>query len=53
MGDALTKSGEKSNISDKELRAFKLDAKKQLAFTDEQINVSLKNGTLIEIIKEE
>ena len=44
---------ERSNISNKELMAFKLDAKKQFSFTDEQINVSLKNGTLIEIIKEE
>ena len=43
---------EKANINDKELRAFKIDAKKHLAFTDEELNLSVKNGILIEIFKE-
>ena len=43
---------ERSNISDKELLAFKADAKDQFLATDEQIEVRLKNGTLIEIFKE-
>jgi len=37
------------NISEKELKAFKADAKMRFSFTDEQINVRLQNGTLIEI----
>jgi hypothetical protein len=44
---------ERDNISEKELRAFKLDAKKQFALTDDQIIGFLKNGTLIEITEED
>jgi hypothetical protein len=44
---------DKGNISRKELKRFKEDAKKQLSFTDEQIEVRLRNGTFIEIIEEE
>jgi len=40
---------DRSNISEKELKAFKLDAKKRLSFTDEQIEVRLQDGSLIEI----
>ena len=41
------------NISEKELKAFKADAKIRFSFTDEQLNVRLQNGTLIEITQEE
>jgi hypothetical protein len=44
---------DKGNISKKELKAFKEDAKIRLSFTDEQIEAHLRNGTLIEIIEEE
>jgi hypothetical protein len=40
---------DRGNISEKELKAFKLDAKKRLSFTDEQIEVRLQDGSLIEI----
>jgi hypothetical protein len=40
---------DKGNISEKELKAFKLDAKKRLSFTDEQIEIRLQDGSLIEI----
>jgi hypothetical protein len=43
---------DRGNISEKELKAFKLDAKKRLSFTDEQIEVRLQDGSLIEIIEE-
>jgi hypothetical protein len=45
----FTKSDRK-NIDERELRAFKSDAKDQFALTDEQIATRLKNGTLIEIL---
>ena len=44
---------DKGNISRKELKAFKKDAKKRLSFTDEQIEAHLRNGSLIEIIEED
>ena len=44
---------DRGNISKKELKAFKEDAKDRLSFTDEQIEAYLKNGTFIEIIEEE
>jgi len=40
---------DKSNISNKELLAFKADAKDQFALTDEQIDIRIKKGTLIEV----
>jgi hypothetical protein len=43
----------RGNISEKELKRFKEDAKDQFLLTDEQIDVRLRNGTLIEIIEEE
>jgi len=43
---------DRGNISEKELKAFKLDAKKRLSFTDEQIRVRLQDGSLIEITEE-
>ena len=44
---------ERSNISDKELRAHKLDAKKRFLLTDEQINARIKEGIFIEIFRKE
>lgn len=44
---------ERSNISEKELRAFKKDAKTMFLVTDEQIEIYLRNGDLIEITKED
>jgi hypothetical protein len=44
---------DKGNISRKELKAFKRDAKNQFLLTDEQIEVRLRNGTFIEIIEED
>jgi hypothetical protein len=44
---------DKGNISRKELKRFKEDAKIRLSFTDEQIEAYLRNGTFIEIIEEE
>jgi len=44
---------DKGNISEKELKAFKLDAKTRLSLTDEQIEARLKNGIFIEITKED
>ena len=44
---------DKGNISGKELKGFKRDAKKRLSFTDEQIEEHLRNGSLIEITEEE
>jgi len=44
---------DRGNISEKELKGFKKDAKKRLSFTDEQIEAHLRNRSLIEIIKED
>jgi len=44
---------DKGNISRKELKRFKKDAKDQFLLTDEQIKDRLRNGTLIEITEEE
>jgi hypothetical protein len=44
---------DRGNISEKELKAFKKGAKKGLSFTDEQIEIHLRNGTFIEIIEED
>jgi hypothetical protein len=44
---------DRGNISEKELKGFKRDAKNQFLLTDEQIEVRLRNGTFIEIIEEE
>jgi len=44
---------DRGNISEKELKRFKRDAKNQFLLTDEQIEVRLRNGTFIEIIEEE
>jgi len=43
---------DQDNISQKELRAFREDAKEDFLLTDEQIDVRLKRGTFIEIIEE-
>ena len=43
---------DRDNIDERELRAFKIDAKDQFALTDEQITARLKNGTLIEVLEE-
>ena len=43
---------DRGNISRKELKRFKEDAKKRLSLTDEQIEARLLNGTLIEIKEE-
>jgi len=43
---------DRGNIDEKELRAFRNDAKDQFALTDEQIEARLKKGTLIEILEE-
>ena len=45
----FTKS-DRDNIDEKELRAFKIDARDQFDLTEEQIRVRLKNGTLIEVL---
>jgi hypothetical protein len=44
---------DKDNISRKELKAFKEDARIQLILTDEQIEVRLRKGNFIEIIEED
>jgi hypothetical protein len=44
---------DKGNISRKDLKRFKEDAKNRLSYTDEQIRKLLQNGTLIEIIEED
>jgi len=41
---------DRDNIGRGELRAFKNDAKDQLALTDEQLKVWLENKTLVEVI---
>jgi len=43
---------DRDNISRKELKRFKRDAKAQFLLTDEQIEAYLRNGSLIEITKE-
>jgi len=40
---------DRDNITEKELKAFKLDAKEDFALTDAQIQAWLDRGTLIEI----
>jgi len=40
---------DKGNISRKELKRFKEDAKDRLSFTDEEVEAYLRNGTFIEI----
>jgi hypothetical protein len=44
---------DRGNISRKELKRFKEDAKEQFLLTDEQIDARLRNGIFIEITKEE
>jgi hypothetical protein len=44
---------DRSNISEKELRAFKDDAKDQFLLTDVQIEARLKNRIFIEITEED
>jgi hypothetical protein len=41
------------NISRKDLKRFKEDAKLQFSFTEEQIKARLKNGIFIEITQED
>jgi hypothetical protein len=41
------------NISRKDLKKFKEDAKEDFGFTDVEINAWLDRGTLIEIIEED
>jgi len=43
---------DKGNISKKELKVFKARAKSLFLLTDEQIDVRLKDGSLIEIMEE-
>ena len=40
---------DRDNIDERELNAFKIDARDQFALTDEQIKERLKHGTLLEI----
>jgi len=40
---------DKTNINEKELKAFKKTAKKYFSMTDEQIKISIENDELIEI----
>ncbi|GBU29684.1 hypothetical protein R84B8_03257 [Treponema sp. R8-4-B8] len=44
---------DRSNISDKELKAFKDDAKEDFELTDTEIRAWLNRGTLIEITEED
>jgi hypothetical protein len=44
---------DQGNISKKELKGFKSDAKKRLSLTDEEIEDRLRNGIFIEITEEE
>jgi len=44
---------DQGNISEKDLKRFKLDAKKQLSITDDEIKLYLKDGTYIEITEED
>ena len=44
---------DRGNISRKDLKRFKEDAKDLFSYTDEEIEKYLRNGSLIEIIEEE
>ena len=44
---------DRGNISRKELKRFKEDAKNRLSLTDEEIEDRLRNGIFIEITKED
>ena len=44
---------DRGNISEKDLRRFKEDAKDLFSYTDEEIKKYLRNGSLIEITKED
>jgi hypothetical protein len=44
---------DRGNISEKELKGFKRDAKAQFLLTDEQIEARLRNGIFIEITEED
>ncbi|WP_461246396.1 type II toxin-antitoxin system RelE/ParE family toxin [Treponema sp. R6D11] len=44
---------DRDNISGKELKRFKEDAKDQFLLTDDQLDTRLRNGTFIEIIEED
>ena len=44
---------DRGNISEKDLRRFKKDAKKRLSYTDEQIRELVQNGSFIEITEED
>jgi hypothetical protein len=44
---------DRGNISEKDLKRFKKDAKLQFSFTEEQIKVALQKETLVEIIEED
>ena len=44
---------DRGNISRKELKRFKEDAKLQFSFTEEQIEDRLRNGIFIEITEED
>ena len=44
---------DRGNISRKELKRFKEDAKMQFSFTEEQIEARLRNGIYIEITEED
>ena len=44
---------DQGNISRKDLKRFKEDAKDLFSYTDEEIKEYLRNGSLIEIIEEE
>ena len=44
---------DKGNISRKDLKRFKEDAKDLFSYTDEEIKEYLRNGSLIEIIEED
>jgi hypothetical protein len=44
---------DKDNINEKELKRFKLDAKKDFGFTDAGIRTWLDRGTLIKITEED
>jgi hypothetical protein len=44
---------DRGNISEKDLKRFKEDAKLQFSFTEEQIEARLRNGIFIEITEED
>jgi len=43
---------DRDNISEKELKAFKEDAKTRFSLTEQEIEERLRNGIFIEITKE-